>query len=262
MVNCDPRRWHRPLPHAISSSIFRLAFAPNPSDEWSGADQPRVKELTMNTETTPTTEMTERATSKPKRAVNKAKTAKAAAKATAKIKRSSRAKRKSASTPAGDTKKAILLALLSRKEGATLAEIAKATDWQNHTIRRFISGTLTKKMGLSVWVAQERHRREDLRDRLKYNCAIKKAALQRRAAFVFSLSGLATTWDLAILPPQPKDCRFPGTVAVVLPRSGCGPRCVPRRSVLDLIGEFKGVLTSGQGKPTKPSCPWSNWNSV
>jgi len=43
-----------------------------------------------------------------------------------------------------------LLALLSRKEGATLAEIAKATDWQNHTIRRFISGTLTKKMGLSV----------------------------------------------------------------------------------------------------------------
>ncbi len=49
-----------------------------------------------------------------------------------------------------DTKKAIVLEMLRRKEGATTAEIAKATDWQNHTIRGFISGTITKKMALSV----------------------------------------------------------------------------------------------------------------
>ena len=48
------------------------------------------------------------------------------------------------------SKKAIVIELLRRKGGATLAEIAKATDWQNHSIRGFISGTLTKKMGLTV----------------------------------------------------------------------------------------------------------------
>jgi hypothetical protein len=48
------------------------------------------------------------------------------------------------------SKKSIVLDLLRRKGGATLAEIAKATDWQNHSIRGFISGTLGKKMGLTV----------------------------------------------------------------------------------------------------------------
>jgi uncharacterized protein DUF3489 len=59
-------------------------------------------------------------------------------------------KSKSAASRAGDAKKAIVLALLRRKEGATTAEIAKSTVWQNHTIRGFISGTLTKKMGMTV----------------------------------------------------------------------------------------------------------------
>ena len=48
------------------------------------------------------------------------------------------------------SKKSIVLELLRRKGGATMAEIAKATDWQNHSIRGFISGTLGKKMGLTV----------------------------------------------------------------------------------------------------------------
>lgn len=55
-----------------------------------------------------------------------------------------------ASVPREFSKKAIVLEMLRRKEGATLAEIAKATDWQNHSIRGFISGAITKKMGLKV----------------------------------------------------------------------------------------------------------------
>src|SRR5262245_8841700 len=59
-------------------------------------------------------------------------------------------KAKSGTKERADTKKAVVLEMLRRKEGATTSEIAKATNWQNHTIRGFISGTITKKMALTI----------------------------------------------------------------------------------------------------------------
>ena len=48
------------------------------------------------------------------------------------------------------SKTAQILELLKRPNGATLQELMAATEWQPHSIRGFISGTLGKKMGLSV----------------------------------------------------------------------------------------------------------------
>jgi len=60
-------------------------------------------------------------------------------------------KAKSAKATAREgSKTAKVLDLLKRAGGVTAKELIKATGWQPHSVRGFLSGTVGKKMGLAV----------------------------------------------------------------------------------------------------------------
>ncbi len=64
--------------------------------------------------------------------------------------------RRSATMPRPDgpgtkvTKQAVLIDLLRRPDGATIAQLTAEMGWQPHSVRGVISGTLKKKLGLAV----------------------------------------------------------------------------------------------------------------
>ena len=43
-----------------------------------------------------------------------------------------------------------ILNLLRRKQGASLAELQKASGWQAHSVRGFLAGTVKKRLGLKL----------------------------------------------------------------------------------------------------------------
>lgn len=48
------------------------------------------------------------------------------------------------------TKAKTILDLLRSKNGASIDDMTKATGWQSHSVRGFLSGTVKKRMGLAV----------------------------------------------------------------------------------------------------------------
>ena len=53
------------------------------------------------------------------------------------------------------SKQDAVIAMLRRPGGATVEEVVRATGWQRHTVRGVFSGTLKKKLGLTLASAKE-----------------------------------------------------------------------------------------------------------
>ena len=76
-----------------------------------------------------------------------------------------------------------VIAMLRRPQGATVDEVARATGWQRHTVRGVFSGTLKKKLGLTLASAKEDRGRVYRVDRTgnPMNPAIHDASARPRA---------------------------------------------------------------------------------
>jgi hypothetical protein len=79
----------------------------------------------------------------------KAAAAKKTAKVSAKSSRKAAKTERNASIPRLESKGAKILQMIARATGVTLAEIMKATEWQAHSVRGFISAA-AKKHGLKI----------------------------------------------------------------------------------------------------------------
>jgi hypothetical protein len=98
------------------------------------------------TETAPETKAAKKATARARRA----NVAHAKAKAGKKAAPKKKAPRSARNDARDGSKTATILEMLKRPGGATAKELLKATSWQPHSLRGFLSGTVGKKMGLSV----------------------------------------------------------------------------------------------------------------
>jgi hypothetical protein len=119
-----------------------------------GADMTTITEETENTQAEPSGQEP-KATKKARAAKRgahvapaKGKSAKKATSAKKGPKVEKKAEKPAAARQGSKTER--VLELLKRGGGATLSELMKATGWQPHSVRGFISGTLGKKMGLTV----------------------------------------------------------------------------------------------------------------
>lgn len=50
----------------------------------------------------------------------------------------------------GNSKQSVVIEMLQRPEGATIAQLCEVTGWQAHTVRGTFAGALKKKLGLHL----------------------------------------------------------------------------------------------------------------
>jgi 2-C-methyl-D-erythritol 4-phosphate cytidylyltransferase len=65
-----------------------------------------------------------------------------------------RSETKAAALPQA-SKQSACLAVLERSEGATIRELQELTNWQEHSVRAFLAGTVKKRLGLDIASAKE-----------------------------------------------------------------------------------------------------------
>ena len=99
------------------------------------------------------------------------------------------AKAQEAAGPREGSKTAQVIAMLQRKNGATLSEIMEHMGWQRHTVRGFMAGAM-KKAGYTVESLQARRRRADLPNQLSSIRRLLLPGPPGTAAAGFSASGL------------------------------------------------------------------------
>ena len=115
-----------------------------------------MSNITEQTETAPASttaepKATKKATAGKRSAPVAPKKGKPGKKATAakKVPKTQKGEKKGHSARDG-SKAATILELLKRSGGATAQQLMKATGWQPHSVRGFLSGTISKRMGLAV----------------------------------------------------------------------------------------------------------------
>jgi Protein of unknown function (DUF3489) len=123
------------------------------------------------------------------------------AKGTAPKTKAKAAPTKGASTPRAESKGAKIIEMIGRAKGATLAEIMKATDWQAHSVRGFIS-TATKKHQLKIESSKTEAGESRLQDHEVKLAPQYAAALQGIAAFL-RLPPIVISRVLANVPQAP-----------------------------------------------------------